>query len=118
MSRKVTYRMITFDDHGDVVRGVLQQEGGGHICYWHAPRDVAPKKGETHQLWMHADGAYFTLEGTTEIRAAGTGPHCIEVGHQLVPDGARYHGANMIALLAGLHRCHDADGYATWLEVS
>ena len=37
MSRKVTYRMITFDDHGDVVRGVLQQEGGGHMAYPTAP---------------------------------------------------------------------------------
>lgn len=114
MSRKAVFVLRTFDASGDLVRGVLEQEGGSHVCYWHAMREILPPAG-SYQLLLRE--THFALrDHPSELRPVGHGSG-IELGHIMTAERTALHGDHMIAYLQGMHRARDADGIGSWLEV-
>lgn len=116
MSRKAYYVMRRFASSGsdEIARGILEHEGGSHVCYWHAQSQSLPSPG-TYQMLMHE--RHFSLRDSgAELRPVGHGSG-IELGRLMNAERVSLHGNEIIAYLQGMHRSRDAGGCATWLEV-
>ena len=115
MSRKAYYVLRRFDSAGaDITRGVLEHQGGSHVCYWQARAEDIPPPGQ-YQMLLHEDRIALR-DHHAAIRAVGAG-NGIEIGRVLHAEHVSLHGEYMLAYLAGLHRTRDAEGVGTWLEV-
>ena len=112
--RKAILVLRTFQDHGEKARGMLEHEGGSHVCYWHAARDAVPPPG-TYQMLLK-DDCIALRDSPAEIRPVGHGSG-IEIGRVLNVERVSLHGEWMLEYLKGMHRTRDAHGVGTWLEV-
>ena len=114
MSRESILVMLPFRGDSDIQHGVMEHVGGGHICYWQAPRGTLPPKGRYQVLLK--DGFFALRDHPAELHRVGAG-RGIELGINVNDERWPTGKPMVIDTLIGLHRCHDGEGMATYLEV-